>query len=319
MRAPGRGFLDRYPADLAEWQDDERLVSRGFVHGWRSQVAPGNGEAFFDALVRSLVSPSFVVADIGCGHGGYAQTLAPLCRHVIGVDGDPGVIDLARQLATERGVANIDFRVLRLDEGAGENGAGENGAGENGAGENGAGENGAGENGAGENGAGENGAGSGLSDGGAGVGVPDASVDVFVCRRGPILTKWLDPSLRAARPGAVAVGMHPTGPAGAVPPWNADLPEPLRIERVFGYDEVRGWVTSGIDQAAGRIHLDGCWWFDVAETFDEPAELYAKLAGRRGGVPSWPAVKEDLTRLFTAYGGTLELRHCRLVWQASFR
>lgn len=281
MRAPGRGFLDRYPADLAEWQDDERLVSRGFVHGWRSQVAPGNGEAFFDALVRSLVSPGFVVADIGCGHGGYAQRLAPLCRHVIGVDGDPGVIDLARQLATERGVANIDFRVLRLDDGAD--------------------------------------AGSGVSDGGAGVGVPDASVDVFVCRRGPILAKWLDPSLRAARPGAVAVGMHPTGPAGAVPPWNADLPEPLRIERVFGYDEVRGWVTSGIDQAPGRIHLDGCWWLDVAETFDEPAELYAKLAGRRGGVPSWPAVKEDLTRLFTAYGGTLELRHCRLVWQASFR
>jgi hypothetical protein len=28
-------FLADYPADLADWERDERLVSRGFVHPWR--------------------------------------------------------------------------------------------------------------------------------------------------------------------------------------------------------------------------------------------------------------------------------------------
>jgi SAM-dependent methyltransferase len=286
------GFLDRYPADLGEWADDERLTRRGFVHGWRSRVAPGNGETFFDALVRSHLRPESVVADIGCGHGGYARTLAAHCQWVTGIDGDPAVIELARELATERGVANVDFRALRLDAGGGVQDAGVGGT-----------------------------AGNGDPAGG----VADASVDVFVCRRGPVLAKWLGLALRAARPGAVAVGMHPTGAAGAVPPWNAELPPSLRIDRTCGYDEVRGWVTSGIDLAPGRITLDGCWWLDVAEYFDEPAELYARLAGRRmdvppsSGVPPWPDVKGALTRLFEVRGGTLELRHCRLVWKASFR
>lgn len=295
MRVPGRGFLDTYPADLVEWQNDERLVRRGFVHAWRSQVAPGSGEAFFDALVRSLVRPGAVVADIGCGHGGYAQTLAPLCRQVIGIDGDPDVIDLARELAVERGMPDLAFHVLRL---GGAAGSGGNAAA-----------------------SGEIDVDSGVreADGGADHGLPESSVDVFVCRRGPVLAKWLDLAIRSARPGAVAVGMHPTGAAGAVPPWNADLPQRLRIEGVFGYDEVRAWVTAGIEKAPERVRLEGCWWFDVTETFDEPTELYARLSGRRHDVPPWPAVKDDVTRLFTAHGGTLELRHCRLVWQASFR
>lgn len=45
-------FLAGYPEDLAEWEGDERLVSRGFTHPWRSEVAAANGEAFFDALAR---------------------------------------------------------------------------------------------------------------------------------------------------------------------------------------------------------------------------------------------------------------------------
>jgi SAM-dependent methyltransferase len=276
-RVAARGFLVGCPPDLGEWQDDERLARHGFVHGWRSRVAPGNGEAFFDALVRSFVRPESVVADIGCGHGGYSLTLAALCQQVIGIDGDARAIHLARDLATERGVANVDFHTFRLDDGAA----------------------------------------AGTRDPAAGVGVPDATVDVFVCRRGPVLARWFALGLRAARPGAVAIGIHPTGAAGAVPPWNDDLPVSLRIDGTFGYDEVRRWVTSGIDRAPDRITLDGCWWLDVAEHFDDPAELYAKLAGRREDVQSWPDVKDALTRLFEAHGGTVELRHCRLVWQAS--
>ena len=269
MSVPGQPFLASYPADLSEWEVDDRLSARGFVHGWRSHVGAGNGEAFFDALVHGHLRRDAVVLDVGCGHGSYACELAAHCRRVIGLDGDPKVVDLARELAGERGVRNVEFRQVRLAAGPDE------------------------------------------------TGIPGRSVDVFACRRGPVLAKWLGLALRVARPGAVAVGVHPTGGAGAVPSWNSDLPEPLRIDQVCGYDEVRGWLTDGLDQAPPGVRLDGCWWLDVPETFDDPEQLHAKLAGSGDAVP-YADVKEVLTRLFAAHGGSLVLRHCRLVWQIAF-
>jgi SAM-dependent methyltransferase len=265
-------FLAGCPADLAEWQHDPRLVGQGFAHAWRSRVAPGNGEVFFDALLRSHLRPDATVLDVGCGHGAYATNLARSCRQVIGVDADQRVLDLASDLAVERGVGNVDFRQLTLG---------------------------------------------GHDD----LDLPAGSVDVFCCRRGPVLAKWLALALRLSRPGAVAVGMHPTGAAGAVPSWNADLPDPLRIRPVFGYDEVRSWVTQALAGAPDRVRLDGCWWLDVAEVFDEPAELYARLT-RQGSDPSDPPMsyadaEPALTRLVRAQGGSVELRHCRLVWQVA--
>jgi hypothetical protein len=49
-------------------------------------------------------------------------------------------------------------------------------------------------------------------------------------RGGPVVGKWMPLAQRVAKPGAYAIGMHPTGAAGAVPDWNAELPEQLRIE-----------------------------------------------------------------------------------------
>ena len=161
----------------------------------------GNGETFFDALVHAHLRPDATVLDVGCGHGAYSCRLAAGARHVLGVDRDPGVVVLARELAAERGVANAEFRTLAAEPGAE-------------------------------------------------LDLPKGSVDLFVCRRGPVLERWLPWALRLARPGAVALGIHPT--AGAVPPWNSRLPEPLRIGQVFDYATVRSWVTRALDQASGR-------------------------------------------------------------------
>jgi SAM-dependent methyltransferase len=108
------GFLDTYPSDLDERQGDERLIQRGFVHGWRSRVAPGNGEAFFDALVRTNLRPGSVVLDVGCGHGSYLRSLVPPAARGIGVDADPEVVAFARELAAECGARNVEFHACDL-------------------------------------------------------------------------------------------------------------------------------------------------------------------------------------------------------------
>ena len=162
---------------------------------------------------------------------------------------------------------------------------------------------------------------------GAELDLPDGSVDVFVCRRGPVLERWLPWALRLARPGAVALGIHPTGAAGAVPPWNSRLPEPLRIGQVFDHATVRTWVTRALDRPEGaaasraEAELTGCWWLDVAERFDDAEQLHRRLANGSGGsngsgVP-YADVKHSLTALLADHGGSVELRHCRLVWQVA--
>ena len=268
MTEPAAGFLDTYPVDLAEWEHDDRLEARGFTHPWRSQVAPGNGEAFFDALVHAHLRPESSVLDVGCGHGAYACRLAGRCRRVIGVDRDLDVLALAGELAAERGVSNVDFALLTAEPDAE-------------------------------------------------IDLPDQSVDLFVCRRGPVLARWLAWAERLGRPGAVALGVHPTGPAGAIPPWNAELPEPLRLGRVFDYAEVRSWVTEALAGPDPRGRLDGCWWLDVPEYFDDPEQLYRRLADSRRAEIPYPAVKGELSALVERYGGRLELRHCRLVWKVT--
>lgn len=247
------GFLDEYPPDLTAWQHDDRIAQDGFAHRWRSRVAPANGEAFFDALVRGQLRPSDIVMDVGCGHGDYTCRLATTCAQVIGVDADPAAIRLARDLASERGVHNVRFETAQLP--------------------------------------------------GPGPSATDL-VDIFVCRRGPTLDKWMSMARRVGRPGAVLLGIHPTGTAGAIPEWNSELPEQLRISRVFGHDDVLAWVTR-----TARPHSS--WWFDVPETFDDPMQLHARL----GGGVAYQDVEKELTNLLARHGGSLELRHCRLVWR----
>ncbi len=96
-------------SDLDSWQRDARIAERGFTHAWVSRVDDGNGEDFFLATVDQLVGADDVVLDLGCGHGELTLALAELALRAVGVDHDPAYLTLARELAQERGVANVRF------------------------------------------------------------------------------------------------------------------------------------------------------------------------------------------------------------------
>ena len=57
------------------------------------------------------------------------------------------------------------------------------------------------------------------------------SVDLFVNRRGPVLSCYLSEAIRVARSSAIIVGLHPTGNTPA-PVWRDELPEPHGIPYV---------------------------------------------------------------------------------------
>lgn len=50
------------------------------------------------------------VLDVGCGSGRLAVALAPLVEHVTGVDLTPAMLDQARSLQADAGVANVEWR-----------------------------------------------------------------------------------------------------------------------------------------------------------------------------------------------------------------
>jgi SAM-dependent methyltransferase len=53
--------------------------------------------------------------DVGTGTGRLALSLAPHCRHVLGLDRDPAAIEEATHRAAARGLTNVEFVVLDAD------------------------------------------------------------------------------------------------------------------------------------------------------------------------------------------------------------
>lgn len=100
--------------DMDSWLRDPRIAARGFAHRWQSSVAAGNGEDAFIALVDQYLHPECDVLDLGCGHGELTLTLAPRCRSIVGIERIPEYLELARELAAEQKVANIQFYQVKL-------------------------------------------------------------------------------------------------------------------------------------------------------------------------------------------------------------
>ena len=100
--------------DLESWQHDSRIAAHGFAHRWESSVAPGNGEDAFIDLVDRYLRADMDVLDLGCGHGEFTLLLAPRCRTIVGVERDPGYLELARTLAAEQNAANVRFHQVNL-------------------------------------------------------------------------------------------------------------------------------------------------------------------------------------------------------------
>ncbi len=95
--------------DLDSWLQDPRITERGFAHRWQSAVAAGNGEDAFLDLVDQHLRPDCDVLDLGCGHGELTLNFAARCRSIVGVERDPKYLELAEELAVERGAANVRF------------------------------------------------------------------------------------------------------------------------------------------------------------------------------------------------------------------
>ncbi len=102
------------------WYDRLATMQKGYFYPWRSTLAPHNGEDAYLSLVHEHLTrtgPDMPpgepgardVLDAGCGHGEVALDLAPLARHILGYDRVGPFIDLAREAARERGIANVEF------------------------------------------------------------------------------------------------------------------------------------------------------------------------------------------------------------------
>jgi SAM-dependent methyltransferase len=140
-----------------------------------------------------------------------------------------------------------------------------------------------------------------------------ASFDLLISRRGPL--HWIEDARRVARPGAVLIQLNPA--AAPIPAWNAELPEPLRMQP--GIIDMRRAVEEHL--AKGGLELHSCWTFDVPEIFADLQQLYIFLSWGHTPeeVPAYGEVLTDLERLIARHAGAegLVLRRGRFLWKAT--
>ena len=142
------------------------------------------------------------------------------------------------------------------------------------------------------------------------------SFDLMISRRGPL--HWLEDARRVARPGAILIQLNPL--ETPLPPWANLLPEPLRS--AAGIELQSGMLRSAKHHLElGGLELHSAWTYDVPEFFDDPSELYTRLAWgyTPEESPSWDDVKSIIEQIFTDYStgpDGLVMRHTRLLWMA---
>jgi SAM-dependent methyltransferase len=100
--------------DMDSWLRDSRIAARGFAHRWQSSVSAGNGEDAFIELVDQYLRPDCDVLDLGCGHGELTLILAARCRTIVGIERQAGYLELAKELAVEQNVTNVQFYEVNL-------------------------------------------------------------------------------------------------------------------------------------------------------------------------------------------------------------
>ena len=92
-----------------DWYDRLATMQDGYYYPWKSQIASGNGEEAFLALLQNRISPEMDVLDVGCGHGEVARSLAPFCRQIVAYERVENYIQKAKKLAKEAGIGNVTY------------------------------------------------------------------------------------------------------------------------------------------------------------------------------------------------------------------
>lgn len=93
---------------LAERRSDSRAFFGRVAGEWDEVRRELFGESFTSEALLSLLSPSWVVADLGCGAGSTAEQLAPIVARVIAVDREPAMLAAARKRLAR--FDNVEFR-----------------------------------------------------------------------------------------------------------------------------------------------------------------------------------------------------------------
>lgn len=75
-----------------------------------------NGAMIDLAMVLMDVQASDRVLDLFCGLGNFTLPLARRCAHVVGVEGEPSLVQRARDNAARNGIGNAEFHVANLAE-----------------------------------------------------------------------------------------------------------------------------------------------------------------------------------------------------------
>ena len=98
---------------LRERKGDSRAFYAGVAGEWDRLRAELYGAQFTDLALRALLPRDWIVADLACGSGAVALSLAPWVRRVLAVDHSQEMLAAARKRG--KGVANIEWRQGELE------------------------------------------------------------------------------------------------------------------------------------------------------------------------------------------------------------
>lgn len=94
---------------------DNAETHGGATGSGRRQFVPGRSWAAW-SLGLGLLLPRHTVVDLGCGEGFLTLEVARWAAHVIAVDRSAPVLERARDLATRRRIANVEWRLGEIEQ-----------------------------------------------------------------------------------------------------------------------------------------------------------------------------------------------------------
>ena len=92
------------------------IQSEAFAGQYSAKVCFRDRLFLFGDAVQKRTSPSSKILDFGCGPGIISIMLAQMGYVVVGIDGAPGMIQLASRKQKELALANVTFKMMSADD-----------------------------------------------------------------------------------------------------------------------------------------------------------------------------------------------------------